>query len=129
MVDKENIEKKDNKIKNFKDLRIWQESIRLVKDIYLLTKKFPKDEIYGLTSQMRRSAVSIPSNIAEGFRRYHNKEYKQFLYITLGSCAELETQIIISYDLEYINENIKEKVTEKIKYICKMVFKLIKKLD
>jgi four helix bundle protein len=102
---------------------------KLVKDIYLLTKKFPKDEIYGLTSQMRRCAVSIPSNIAEGFRRYHNKEYKQFLYITLGSCAELETQIIISHDLEYINEDIKEKITEKLKYICKMVFKLIKKLD
>jgi len=129
MADIENIENKKNKIKNFKDLRIWQESIRLVKDIYLLTKNFPKDETYGLTSQMRRSAVSIPSNIAEGFRRYHNKEYKQFLYITLGSCAELETQIIISHDLEYINENIKEKVTEKIKYICKMVYKLIKKLD
>lgn len=78
---------------------------------------------------MRKSAVSIPSNIAEDFRRYHNKEYKQFLYITLGSCAELETQVIISCNLEYINENIKEKITDKIKYICKMIFKLIKKLD
>jgi len=83
------------KIKNFQDLRIWQKGIEVVKDIYILTKKFPKEELYGLTSQMRRSAVSIPSNIAEGFRRYHNKEYKQFLYIALGSCAELETQIII----------------------------------
>ena len=79
------------KIKNFQDLRIWQIGIEVVKDIYVLTKKFPKEELYGLTSQMRRSAVSIPSNIAEGFRRYHNKEYKQFLYIVLGSCAELET--------------------------------------
>lgn len=92
------------KIKNFKDLRIWQKGIEVVKDIYILTKKFPKEELYGLTSQMRRSAVSIPSNIAEGFRRYHNKEYKQFLYITLGSCAELETQIIIANELDYINE-------------------------
>ena len=64
------------KIKNFQDLRIWQKGIEVVKDIYILTKKFPKEELYGLTSQMRRSAVSIPSNIAEGFRRYHNKEYK-----------------------------------------------------
>jgi four helix bundle protein len=66
------------KIRNFQDLRIWQIGIEVVKDIYILTKKFPKEELYGLTSQMRRSAVSIPSNIAEGFRRYHNKEYKQF---------------------------------------------------
>ena len=80
------------KIKNFQDLRIWQIGIEVVKDIYILTKKFPKEELYGLISQMRRSAISIPSNIAEGFRRYHNKEYKQFLYIALGSCAELETQ-------------------------------------
>jgi len=78
------------KIKNFEDLRIWQKGIEVVKDVYILTKKFPKEELYGLTSQMRRSAVSIPSNIAEGFRRYHNKEYKQFLYIVLGSCAELD---------------------------------------
>ena len=66
---------------------------------------------------MRRSAVSIPKNIAEGFRRYHNKEYKQFLYIALGSCAELETQIIIANELDYINETIKIEIIEKIKYI------------
>ena len=120
---------KDNKIKNFKDLRIWQESIKLVKDIYLLTECFPKEEIYGLSSQMKRCAISIPSNIAEGFRRYHNKEYRQFLYIALGSCAELETQIIIANELEYITGNIKEKITEKIQYICRMIVKLIKKLD
>ena len=115
------------KIKNFQDLRIWQKGIEVVKDVYILTKKFPKEELYGLTSQMRRSAVSIPSNIAEGFRRYHNKEYKQFLYIALGSCAELETQIIIANELNYINDN-KSAVIEKIKYICRMTIKLIQKL-
>ena len=93
-----------------------------------MTKKFPKEELYGLTSQMRRSAVSIPSNIAEGFRRYHNKEYKQFLYIALGSCAELETQIIIANELDYINETDKTELIEKIKYICRMTVKLINKL-
>jgi len=129
MTDKETISNTNTKIKSFKDLRIWQEGIKLVKDIYLLSKKFPKDEIYGLSSQMRRCAVSIPSNIAEGFRRYHNKEYKQFLYITLGSCAELETQLIISHELEYIKEEIKEEITKKIQYICKMVSRLIQKLD
>jgi four helix bundle protein len=116
------------KIKNFQDLRIWQKGIEVVKDTYILTKKFPKEELYALTSQMRRSAVSIPSNIAEGFRRYHNKEYKQFLYIALGSCAELETQIIIAKELNYIDDNYKTEVIEKIKYICKMMIKLIQKL-
>ena len=116
------------KIKNFQDLRIWQIGIEVVKDIYILTKKFPKEELYGLTFQMRRSAVSIPSNIAEGFRRYHNKEYKQFLYIALGSCAELETQIIIANELDYANDNSKTEVIEKIKYICRMTIKLIQKL-
>ena len=116
------------KIKNFQDLRIWQIGIEAVKDIYILTKKFPKEELYGLTSQMRHSAVSIPTNIAEGFRRYHNKEYKQFLYIGLGSCAELETQIIIANELDYINETDKTELIEKIKYICRMTVKLIQKL-
>jgi len=103
------------KIKNFQDLRIWQIGIEVVKDIYILTKKFPKEELYGLTSQMRRSAVSIPSNIAEGFRRYYNKKYKQFLYIALGSCAELETQIIIANELDYISETDKTELIEKNK--------------
>ena len=116
------------KIKNFQDLRIWQKGIEVVKDIYILTKKFPKEELYGLTSQMRRSAVSVPSNIAEGFRRYHNKEYKQFLYITMGSCAELETQIVISYELNYLNDTDKIEIIEKLKYICRMINQLIKKL-
>jgi len=129
MTNIEIITNKDRKIKSFKDLRIWQEGINLVKDIYILTKGFPKDEMYGLTSQMRRCSVSIPSNIAEGFRRYHNKEYKQFLYITLGSCAELETQVIISHELGYIKEESKEEIVEKIQYICKMTSRLIQKLD
>ena len=116
------------KIKNFQDLRIWQKGIEVVKDVYILTKKFPREELYGLTSQIRRSAVSIPSNIAEGFRRYHNKEYKQFLYIALGSCAELETQIIIANELDYFNETNKTELIEKIKYICRMTVKLINKL-
>ena len=116
------------KLKNFQDLRIWQIGIEVVKDIYILTKKFPKEELYGLTSQMRRSAISIPSNIAEGFRRYHNKEYRQFLYIALGSCAELETQIIIANELDYINETNKTELIEKIKYICRMTVKLVNKL-
>ena len=115
-------------IKRFKDLRIWQKGIEVVTDIYTLTKKFPKEELYGLTSQIRRSAISIPSNIAEGFRRYHNKEYKQFLYITLGSCAELETQITIARMLKYITEEKEIELIEKLDHLCRMTSNLIKKL-
>ena len=100
----------------------------MVKGIYKLTEKFPKQETYGLTSQMRRSAVSIPSNIAEGFRRYHNKEYKQFLYISLGSCAELETQITIAKKLQYMQEDKKTVLLEKLDHICRMISNLLKKL-
>ena len=116
------------KIKNFQDLRIWQKGIEIVKDVYMITKKYPKEELYSLTSQMRRSAISIPSNIAEGFRRFHNKEYKQFLYIALGSCAELETQVIISKELNYIKDDEKNLIVKKIHYVCRMTIKLIQKL-
>lgn len=118
----------EEKIRNFKDLRIWQKGIEIVTDIYTLTKKFPKEELFSLTSQLRRSAISIPSNIAEGFKRFHNKEYKQFLFITLGSCADLETQIIIAKELKYINENEEAKLVEKLDHICRMTSSLIKKL-
>ena len=123
-----NWRKMEEKIKSFKDLRIWQKGIEIVTDIYTLTKKFPKEELFSLTSQLRRSAISIPSNIAEGFKRFHNKEYKQFLFITLGSCAELETQIIIAKELKYINENEEAKLVEKLDHICRMTSSLIKKL-
>ncbi len=115
-------------IKEFKDLKIWQKGIEIVSDIYILTKKFPKEELYGLTSQIRRSAISVPSNIAEGFRRYHNKEYKQFLYIALGSCAELETQITIAKNLKYITEDKEIELIEKLDHLCRMTSNLIKKL-
>jgi len=86
-------------INSYKDLIVWQKSIELVVEIYKLTDKFPKSEIYGLVSQMRRSAVSVPSNIAEGRRRGTKKDYRNFLTIAYGSGAELETQIIISKKL------------------------------
>jgi len=78
--------------------------MELAKAIYQVTDSFPAKEIYGLSSQMRRSAVSIPSNIAEGFMRKHNKEYKQFLYIALGSLAELETQVLLSEELGFFKK-------------------------
>lgn len=116
------------KVKNFKELKMWQKGIEIVKDIYALTNRFTKEEMFGLTSQMRRSAISIPSNIAEGFKRSHNKEYKQFLHITLGSLAELETQLIIAKELGFIEENEMDNIVEKIDHVSRMVSSYAKKL-
>ena len=91
-------------IRTHKDLDVWQVSMELVKDIYFLTKNFPSDEKFGLINQLRRGAVSIPSNIAEGASRQSSKETIQFLYVALGSLSEVETQVEIARNLDYINE-------------------------
>jgi four helix bundle protein len=91
-------------VKTHRDLDVWKNGIELVKKIYILTKDSPKEEIYTLTSQIRRSAISIPSNIAEGAARNSKKEFIQFLYIALGSAAELETQLIVAKELGYIKD-------------------------
>ena len=116
------------KIRNFRDLEVWKKGMEIVKDIYVTSSTFPKQELYGLSSQMKRSSVSIPSNIAEGLNRFHNKEYKQFLYIALGSCAELETIIEIAAELKYINEHKKTSLLEKLDHESRMLSKLIKKI-
>lgn len=90
-------------IQSYKDLKVWQEAMNLVTEIYKATKLFPREEIYGLTSQMRRAAVSIPSNIAEGHQRHTTPQFLQFLSIARGSLGELETQIMIAHRLDYIN--------------------------
>ncbi|UOD35665.1 four helix bundle protein [Deferribacteraceae bacterium V6Fe1] len=114
-------------MKTHKDLDAWKEAIILVKEIYGLTLSFPKEEIYGLTSQIRRCAVSIPSNIAEGAARNSTKEFIQFLYIALGSCAELDTQLIIAKELGYINEECLE-LFSKIERIKSKILGLIRYL-
>jgi len=116
------------KIETYRDLEIWQKGIDVVREIYTLTAKFPKEESYGLASQMKRAAISISSNAAEGFRRQHNKEFKQFLFIVLGSCAELETQITIAKELGYIEHEKEKDMLEKTEHICRMTSNLIKKL-
>jgi len=128
-LNKKFIDNNKIKIRSYKDLNIWQRSIGLVKYLYEITSLFPKEELYVLTSQIRRSAISIPSNIAEGFTRYHNKEYRQFLYIALGSCAELETQIMIANDLKYLEDNQLSVIIDELEIICKMIMNLIKKLN
>ena len=116
------------KIKSFRDLDVWKKGIEIVKDVYKTVDGFPKQEFYGLSNQMQRCSVSIPSNIAEGFNRFHNREYKQFLYIALGSCAELETQIEIAFELKYIDDAKKKAMLEKINHESRMITSLIKKL-
>jgi four helix bundle protein len=116
----------EGKIRNFKDLKIWQRGVELVKLIYVITNSIPVDEKYGIVSQMRRSAVSVPSNIAEGFMRRHNKEYKQFLYIALGSLGELETQIIISKELNFTTTDHYTGTLSAIDELNKMTTGLIK---
>jgi len=111
-------------MKNHYDLDVWKKSIELVKEIYKISKNFPKEEIYALTSQIRRAAVSIPSNISEGASRQTDKEFVQFLYIALGSSSELETQIIIAKELSYI-DNV-EIILQQIIRVKKMINGLIR---
>ena len=89
-------------INSYRDLLIWQKSMTLVTEIYKITSSFPKEEIYGITSQIRRSSVSVPSNIAEGYGRNSTGDYKRFLHISLGSLYELQTQIEICFRLQYL---------------------------
>ena len=90
-------------ISSYQDLNVWRDAIELVADVYHLTRKLPREEIFGLSSQLQRAAVSIPSNIAEGHARGTNKEFNRFLFISLGSVAELETQLTISGKLRYLS--------------------------
>lgn len=114
-------------LKSYKELTVWQKSIELVKEIYLLTNEFPKSEMYGLAIQMRRAAVSIPSNIAEGYLRKNRKEFLQFLRVSYGSSAELETQVIIAQDLyrdvQYTN------ACSLLEEVQKMLNGIIRKLE
>ncbi|TLX77757.1 four helix bundle protein [Labilibacter sediminis] len=109
---------------NFRELKIWQKGRLLVKEVYDLTKQLPNEETFGLTSQIRRASVSIPSNIAEGAGRGSDKDFNRFLDIAYGSCFELETQLILCVDLKYISELEFEPVQIKIQEIQKMIFAL-----
>jgi four helix bundle protein len=102
------------KPQNYEDLRVWQYSRELVKQIYLLTKSFPNEEKFGLTSQMRRAVVSVPSNIGEGSGRQHPRDTIQFLVIARGSLYELETQCYLAFDLEFISQQQLEIIEEQI---------------
>ncbi len=113
-------------MKTHKDLDVWKLSIEFVTEIYNLTKDFPKEEQFGLTNQVRRASVSIPSNIAEGAGRRSDKEFLQFLYISMGSIQEIDTQLLISLNLNYLTKSEYEILLTKLDQISKMISGLIK---
>ena len=115
-------------VRTHKDLDVWKKAIEFVTFVYKTTESLPKTELYGLTSQIRRSAVSIPSNIAEGATRKNKPEFKQFLYVALSSAAELETQIIISKNLKYFDEDQTQQMLEDLNCISRMLQGLIKSI-
>jgi four helix bundle protein len=112
---------------NYKELKIWQRSMVLVKQIYELTETFPKDELYGLRSQIRRCAVSIPSNIAEGSGRKNQAEFAHFLSIANGSSYELTTQLILSQELQIVGLESISPILNDLDEIQKMIFVLVEK--
>jgi len=117
------------KVKSYKELKVWKKGVEIVDRIYEITEDFPQKELYVLTSQMQRSAISIPSNIAEGFARGHTAEYRQFLRTALGSCAELETQLIIAHRRNYTSQTKTESLQENLDHESRMIMNLIKSLN
>lgn len=115
-------------MKTHRDLKVWNNSISLVTKVYKMTSVFPKEELFGITSQLRRAAVSIPSNIAEGAARTSRKEFHKFLSIALGSASELETQLIISRNLNYLTIENSESLINELITIQKMIQSLMKNL-
>lgn len=122
-------ETKNKKVSSFKDLKIWQKAITLTEQVYKSTKAFPEDEKYGLSMQLRRASVSIASNISEGFGRYYTKDYQRFLFIAVGSCNEVYTQITIASRLNYLNDLTSDQLLKNCDEISKMIRGLIKKLN
>lgn len=117
------------KVKSYKELNVWRKGIEIVEQVYAITENFPQRELYGLISQMQRSAISIPSNIAEGFARGHTAEYRQFLRTALGSCAELDTQLIITHRRNYASQVEVLNIQEELDHESRMIMNLIKSLS
>jgi four helix bundle protein len=115
------------KIQSYRELEAWQKSINVVELCYILTKDFPKEELYSLTNQIRSAAISIPSNIAEGQSRWSTREFLRFLSIAKGSLSELETQLILAQRIEYLSEDNLSKTLDLTNEIGKMISGLRKK--
>jgi len=117
------------KKQSFNNLLVWQKSVELSKEIYLVTRSFPKEEVFGITNQLRRCSVSIASNIAEGAARYSKPEFKYFLSIAIGSSAELKTQLLIAKEVDILSIPNYENLMTKIEEVSKMLISLRKKLN
>jgi len=115
-------------VKSFRDLEIWQRSMTLAERIYRLADTFPRTEVYGLAAHLRRSAVSVPSNIAEGFARSGLAEYRQFLFVAHGSLAEVMTQLILAGKLGYLGTDMCNEIVDETEQISRMTATLIKKV-
>ncbi|MGB9613530.1 MAG: four helix bundle protein [Candidatus Margulisiibacteriota bacterium] len=115
-------------IRDYKDLVVWQKAYELCVEVYKATRDFPRSELYGMVLQLRRAAVSIPSNLAEGHTRQHTGEFIQFIYTALGSSSELETHLMISLELKYLKENEFENLSKRLIEIRKMLNGLINSL-
>jgi len=116
-------------MRDYKKLQVWAKAHSLTLEIYREVKTFPKEELFGLISQMKRSSSSIPTNIAEGAGRFSNKDFSRFLKIAYGSTNELEYQIILSTDLEFLDHQKAENLIDKTQELRKMLYALINKLD
>ncbi len=115
-------------MKDFRKLKVWERAHHMILKIYKVTEKFPREELYGLISQIRRAGVSIPTNIAEGAIRSSDADFARFLYIALGSTSELEYLILLSQDLKYIKSELYNELNNEINEIKKMLIALIQKL-
>ena len=116
-------------IKSYKELIVWQKTMNVAEDVYKLTKNFPNEEKFGLTSQIKRAVISVPSNIAEGQARNSTKEFKQFLYIAKASNAEVETQLELAYRLKFLDKENFDLIIGKCVKISKMLQSLVSKLN
>ena len=119
----------NEKIDSYRDLRVWQIGMKLAKQSYLLTRAFPKEEIFGLTSQIRRSAASIPANIAEGYGRDNTGDYIHFLRIAHGSLKELETHLILANEIEFLSHYQCQPILERTDCLGRMIYSLIRKVQ
>jgi four helix bundle protein len=114
--------------KSYRDLEVWQRSMRLAKRIYQVTQRFPPDERFGLTNQLRRASVSVPLNLAEGHARFGAGEFARFISIAMGSVAEIETQVLLSADLGYLEADFRKELLDELETIGKMLRGLAKSI-
>jgi four helix bundle protein len=118
----------EGNIRDYRDLRAWQQARALVKSVYAVTRRFPKEELFGLAQQMRKAAVSVPSNVAEGYGRGSRKDYVRFLQIARGSLYEVQTQLLLAQDLGYLTVEQAEPVEHEVIQCCQLFHGLLRSL-